>query len=172
MAFLIGVNKFELFCSRPNEITIPVVMRSKVVWLLLIISLLGCTVILAQQEPKYAELPNFHQVNQQLYRGGQPKKGGLKSLAPTGVKTVINLRDDDDQARAEALAPAPPGFHISISLAAWAAHDKTIGYFDHHQQKVKNQPVFVCKALPIAPALVIAIIVSNMTRGSASKKRS
>ena len=33
---------------------------------------------LAQSEPRYAELPNFHQVNPQLYRGAQPKTGGLQ----------------------------------------------------------------------------------------------
>src|SRR5882724_3533218 len=28
---------------------------------------------LAQVEPRYPGVPNFHQINQQLYRGGQPK---------------------------------------------------------------------------------------------------
>jgi protein tyrosine/serine phosphatase len=52
-------------------------------------------------EQTYAELPNLHAVNARLYRGGQPREGGLRRLAALGVKTVINLRDDDERARAE-----------------------------------------------------------------------
>ncbi len=37
-------------------------------------------------------VPNFHQVNAQLYRGGQPTNTGWNSLAKLGVKTVIDLR--------------------------------------------------------------------------------
>jgi tyrosine-protein phosphatase SIW14 len=52
-------------------------------------------------EPRAREVPNFHQVNARLYRGGQPREGGLRELAALGVKTVVNLRDDDERARAE-----------------------------------------------------------------------
>lgn len=52
-------------------------------------------------EPRFDELPNFHRVNARLYRGGQPRKGGLRRLAALGVNTIINLRDDDERARAE-----------------------------------------------------------------------
>jgi tyrosine-protein phosphatase SIW14 len=53
-------------------------------------------------EPPYEELPNFHRVNARLYRGGQPRKqGGIRKLAALGVKTIINLRDDDERARIE-----------------------------------------------------------------------
>ena len=56
----------------------------------------------AESEPRYEELPNFHQVNAKLYRGGQPRtEGGIRRLAALGVKTIINLRDDDERARAE-----------------------------------------------------------------------
>jgi len=39
-----------------------------------------------------AGVPNFHQVNASLYRGGQPTADGWASLAKLGVKTVIDLR--------------------------------------------------------------------------------
>ena len=52
-------------------------------------------------EPRARELPNFHQVNARLYRGGQPREGGLRELAALGVNTIVNLRDDDERARAE-----------------------------------------------------------------------
>ncbi len=54
-----------------------------------------------EAEQRYKELPNFHQVNERLYRGGQPKDGGLKRLGELGVKTIINLRGESDETRAE-----------------------------------------------------------------------
>jgi protein tyrosine phosphatase (PTP) superfamily phosphohydrolase (DUF442 family) len=37
-------------------------------------------------------VPNFHKVNDGLYRGGQPSHEGLESLAKLGIKTVVDLR--------------------------------------------------------------------------------
>jgi tyrosine-protein phosphatase SIW14 len=37
-------------------------------------------------------VPNFHQVNEHLYRGAQPSDEGFKNLAKLGIKTVIDLR--------------------------------------------------------------------------------
>ena len=48
-----------------------------------------------QGAPHYDELPNFRRVDDRLFRGGQPKPGGYARLARLGVKTVVNLRDDD-----------------------------------------------------------------------------
>ena len=56
---------------------------------------------LAQETPRYAELPNFHKVGDRLYRGAQPRAGGVKKLAEIGIKTIINLRGTDDVTRAE-----------------------------------------------------------------------
>jgi tyrosine-protein phosphatase SIW14 len=55
----------------------------------------------AQTEVRYKELPNFRKVQDHLYRGGQPAAGGLKRLAELGIKTVVNLRGEDDLTRAE-----------------------------------------------------------------------
>ncbi|MBZ5724117.1 MAG: tyrosine-protein phosphatase [Acidobacteriia bacterium] len=37
-------------------------------------------------------VPNFHKVNDQVYRGAQPSAEGFRNLARLGVKTVIDLR--------------------------------------------------------------------------------
>lgn len=37
-------------------------------------------------------VPNFHEVNQHLFRGGQPSAEGWASLAKLGVKKVVDLR--------------------------------------------------------------------------------
>jgi len=55
----------------------------------------------ARTKARYSELPNFHQVNVQLYRGAQPLAGGLQTLKEIGIKTIINLRHDAAQTRAE-----------------------------------------------------------------------
>ncbi len=73
-------------------------------WLLLL--LLAAPASPAQDDSQGSEarpraLPNFHQVNEKLYRGGQPREGGFRELAARGVNTVLNLRDDDARADAE-----------------------------------------------------------------------
>jgi protein tyrosine phosphatase (PTP) superfamily phosphohydrolase (DUF442 family) len=52
-------------------------------------------------EPRYPALPNFHRVNANLYRGAQPKPGGVRQLHALKIKTIINLRGADDETRAE-----------------------------------------------------------------------
>ena len=47
----------------------------------------------AQQEP--AGVPNFHVVNDRIYRGAQPSPEGFQSLAKMGINTVIDLREAD-----------------------------------------------------------------------------
>jgi len=47
----------------------------------------------AQQAPG---VPNFHQVNEHVFRGAQPAGEGWNSLAKLGVKVVIDLRQDKE----------------------------------------------------------------------------
>jgi tyrosine-protein phosphatase SIW14 len=46
----------------------------------------------AQEPSDQKSLPNFHQVNQQLYRGAQPKTSDYQKLVRIGIRTVVNLR--------------------------------------------------------------------------------
>ena len=41
-------------------------------------------------------VPNFHQINPQVFRGAQPTAEGWDSLARLGVKVVIDLRQDNE----------------------------------------------------------------------------
>jgi tyrosine-protein phosphatase SIW14 len=84
---------------------------------LVIMSLAGRASI-AQDNPSYPELPNFHKVNEHLYRGAQPSKGGLKKLAELGVKTIINLRDEQDLSKQEGTEAAKAGLqYFSVPMA-------------------------------------------------------
>lgn len=46
-------------------------------------------------------VPNFHKVNDSLYRGGQPSEKGFESLKNLGIKTVLDLRIPDHQSNWE-----------------------------------------------------------------------
>ena len=45
---------------------------------------------------------NFYQVDEHIYRGAQPTAEGFKYLATLGVKTVLDLREDDARSSQEA----------------------------------------------------------------------
>ena len=135
-------------------------MRNKIVWLATGVFLLVCQTAILAQELKYHELPNFHQVNQQLFRGGQPKQGGLQKLASLGVKTIINLRDDDEHQQteeADARAAGLQYFNIPMPRLG-RPNDKTIADVLALINKSENQPVFVhCKLGSDRTGTVIAI---------------
>jgi len=46
-------------------------------------------------------IENFDQVDAHVYRGAQPTDEGFRYLAKLGVKTIIDLREADDRAKAE-----------------------------------------------------------------------
>src|SRR5262245_41196338 len=76
-------------------------------------------VIAAQENRTYRELPNFHQVNENLYRGAQPKRGGLKKLSEIGIKTVINLRGASEDTRGEQVEAEAAGMrYFNIPMSA------------------------------------------------------
>jgi len=56
-------------------------------------------------------VPNFHKVNDGLYRGGQPSEKGFESLAKLGIKTVVDLRIPDGQSRWEKKIVEDLGMH-------------------------------------------------------------
>jgi len=100
---------------------------------------------LAQTDIHYAELPNFHQVNANLFRGGQPKAHGLERLKKLGIKTIINLRDDDERARRETAAAKAAGFtYFNIPLASFGRPtNKTVDRILELINNPENQPLFV-----------------------------
>lgn len=136
----------------------------------------------AQSEPRYKELPNFHPVNEHLYRGAQPKRGGIRLLARLGVKTIVNLRPDDvrsQQEEEEARAAGLRYFNVSVekvtmvdtlkSLTELRLFDLPFNMLgrptDAQVERVlsiinapENQPVFVhCKRGADRTGIIIAI---------------
>jgi len=60
---------------------------------------------------------NFHQVDDHVYRGAQPPAAGFAHLARIGIKTVVDLRDEPAQIRAEQHAVEAAGMRfVSIPM--------------------------------------------------------
>lgn len=55
---------------------------------------------------------NFRQVDEHVYRGGQPTMDGYKYLAQIGVKTVLDLRKNDARSAAEERAVTALGMRF------------------------------------------------------------
>jgi tyrosine-protein phosphatase SIW14 len=55
----------------------------------------------AASSEEFPGLPNFHNVNSQIFRGGQPTPVGFQQLAKLGVKTIIDLRQPGSRSRTE-----------------------------------------------------------------------
>jgi protein tyrosine phosphatase (PTP) superfamily phosphohydrolase (DUF442 family) len=82
--------------------------------------LLIATAAVAQSPHDYSELPRFHQVSAQLYRGAQPRRGGIRRLADLGVNTIVNLRGPGARTRLdEAEATALGLNYFNVPLPLW-----------------------------------------------------
>ena len=51
--------------------------------------------------PSVPGIGNFHQVDNHVYRGAQPTDAGFEYLAKIGVKTVVDLREDNQRTHVE-----------------------------------------------------------------------
>jgi|SRR5690348_12437612 tyrosine-protein phosphatase SIW14 len=86
------------------------------------IVLLVWAVSLAAAEAPPAGLHNFMQVDEHVYRGGQPSEMGVKSLAKLGIKAVIDLRGGGERSVAEQKEVEAHGMkYYSIPMPAFNA---------------------------------------------------
>jgi protein tyrosine/serine phosphatase len=95
------------------------------------------------------ELPNFHQVDANLYRGGQPAEGGVTRLKALGIRTIVNLRYEPDLVKAEEAEAKAAGIaYYNVPMRGLnpptdAQITRILGLIDDPA----NRPVFVhCKA--------------------------
>jgi tyrosine-protein phosphatase SIW14 len=126
------------------------------------LTLVSFLVVAQQPESNHKELPNFQCVNENLYRGGQPKTGGLKKLAELGIKTIINLRGESDQTRAEGIEAKSLGieyFNVPMSTAGRPGDEQVRRVIELIEEKEKeNAPVFVhCRRGSDRTGAIIAI---------------
>lgn len=106
--------------------------------------LAGASGVAALDSAKEA-LPNFHQVNENLYRGAQPEQGWIEKLKELKIKTVINLRGEDEGTSVEATQARAAGLHyFSVPLPGFGRPkdeqvEKVLALINDSQ----NWPVFV-----------------------------
>jgi tyrosine-protein phosphatase SIW14 len=115
---------------------------------------------LTQDDTRHKELPNFHKVNDVVYRGAQPKSGGLELLRQLGIKTVVNLRDDDDRAKQEEVGARIAGLqYFNLPFGRWGRpQDKEMEQVLSIINNPANQPVFVhCQHGADRTGVVIAV---------------
>lgn len=102
----------------------------------------------AQYATSSKDLPNLYKINDNLYRGGQPTEAGIRKLMAMGVKTVIDLRNDDDRARREETWVKSAGLRfVNIPLSnIRGPKDEKIEAILAQIERSENQPVFIhCK---------------------------
>lgn len=91
------------------------------------------------------DLPAFHQVDEGLYRGGQPSQAGLEQVRRMGVKTVISLRRpsramEDERRLAERLGMR----WVNIPMWFWwRPSDAQVQQFLRLVGDPDSRPVFV-----------------------------
>jgi tyrosine-protein phosphatase SIW14 len=115
---------------------------------------------LPQDDRRHKELPHFHKVNDVVYRGAQPKSGGLKILKQLGIKTVVNLRDDDARAKQEEVGAHMAGLlYFNFPFERWGSpQDKEIEPVLSIINNPANQPVFIhCQRGADRTGVVIAV---------------
>jgi uncharacterized protein (TIGR01244 family) len=110
-------------------------------------------------EPTYPQLPNFHKVDEHLYRGGQPAEGGIARLKSLGIRTVVNLRGEPELVALEAREASEAGLrYFSVPMRGLGRPTdeqlkRILGLID----QADNWPVFVhCKAGQDRTGLVVA----------------
>jgi protein tyrosine/serine phosphatase len=69
-----------------------------------------------------AGVPNFHQVTERIFRGGQPEAQGWPELAKLGVKTVVDLRRPGEHSTAaESIAVSGAGMrYVNVPMDGFA----------------------------------------------------
>lgn len=90
---------------------------------------------------KSQAIPRFNQVAEGFYRGGQPRRQGFDYLKQLGVKTVINLRAENQEAE----EVKSLGLHyVHIPMSAWEhVPESKIQMFFQVLRDRDSYPVFV-----------------------------
>ena len=113
-----------------------------------------------KNKPEDKDLPNFHKINENLYRGGQPSAEGIRRLATLGIKTIINFRDMREKVRREKELAQNHGLRfINLHLSNWfASNDEEIHAIIEVIRNPELQPVFIhCKRGADRTGTIVAV---------------
>ena len=105
-------------------------------------------------------LPQFAQVDEGLYRGGQPSQEGLRWLAKQGVKTIVSLREPHKEQAAERELAEQLGLRwVNLPIyPVWRPTEGQIQQFLTLAQDPTRRPLFVhCEHGKNRAGLMVAI---------------
>lgn len=94
------------------------------------------------------DLPALKQVSPVILRGGRPSKYGIQQLKEMGIKTIINIDNDEDKLKKEKKWAAKEELeYVSIPLSWWhSPSNKDISQILSLINDETKQPVFIhCK---------------------------
>jgi len=88
-------------------------------------------------------ITNFGCINENFYRGAQPKSRDFGDLAAMGVKTVIDLQEDGERYEQQTVEGAGMNFfRIGMSDSSWPSREKADQFLKIVNDPA-NQPVFI-----------------------------
>lgn len=135
-------------------------MKFAVRYFLLFLIITFANFAYAQKASENKNLPNFYQVNANLYRGGQPTEAGFTQLKQIGIKTIINLRGTDERVKTEenwAQKAELKFFNLPLNNL-FRPKDTQIEKILAEINKPENKPVFVhCQRGADRTGTVIAV---------------
>lgn len=100
-------------------------------------------VLWTEPSPAPSSIPRFEKIADGLFRGGQPDKAGFEYLKSQGIRTVINLRGENDE------EPIVNGLgiqyvHIPMAVMPWSKiSQKSIKSYFEVLNDPANYPIFV-----------------------------
>lgn len=115
---------------------------------------------LSVAQDKNSGLPNFYRVNDTIYRGGQPSDDGFTRLVQLGIKTVLDLRDGGERARAEELKARAAGLrYFNLPMSEFSKpNDTRVAEALSIITSAENHPIFVhCRRGSDRTGTIIAI---------------
>lgn len=104
----------------------------------------GCAQLGYIKDP-FVDIPNFYQVDQRIWRGGQPNQAGFEQLKARGIKTVLSLRGQGEQTEEEKALLESLGMHFyNLPMSVYQRpDDQLILDFLKLVMTKENQPVFI-----------------------------
>lgn len=89
-------------------------------------------------------IPKFEQINEHVYRGAQPTARGFEELAKMGIKSVVDLRREDQQVLREKQIVTALGMRfVSVPMTMHAPTDEQIAKVMEQLQSQSAWPVYV-----------------------------
>jgi tyrosine-protein phosphatase SIW14 len=104
-----------------------------------------CALVLALCLTAPAEIKHLHRIDENIYRGTQPKKEDFPKLAEMGIKTVLDLRGGRIHKPRERRRVEATGMrYVSIRLSGlFPPKDQQIAHVLSVLEDPENAPVFI-----------------------------